>query len=81
MATREEELTGRQWRKKSTLVEPRLSELVRAYRRLGYEIHLEPFDPSQQADCSGCMKVAAVKYKTIYVRKITAGQAGKDESF
>lgn len=69
MTTREEELAVQGWQKKSTVDEPRLSELVQAYRRIGCDVHLEPFDPSGQPDCNRCMQTVAGNCKTIYIRK------------
>ena len=81
MSTREEELTGQGWQKKSTIDEPRLSELVQAYRRIGYEVHLEPFDPSEESGCSDCLKAAPEKTKTIYVRESMADDACDTQPF
>ena len=79
MITREAALAARGWQKKSTIDEPRLSELVQVYRQIGYDVHLEPFDPSQQADCSRCMQAAPDRYQTIYIRKTGNGQAADDD--
>ena len=67
--TRENELIARGWQKKSTYDEPRLSELVEAYREIGYDVHLEAFDPEDEPGCTECMKSQANRYKTIYIRK------------
>ena len=68
MTSREAELVAQGWQKKSTMDEPRLSELVLAYRRIGCAVHLEPFDPFAQPDCRDCMKADPGRYKTIYIR-------------
>ena len=43
--TREAELAREGWQKQTTYDEPRLSELVEMYEEIGYQVHLEPFDP------------------------------------
>jgi hypothetical protein len=81
VTTREEELAGQRWQRKTTIDEPRLSELVQAYRRIGCEVRLEPFDPSGHPDCNECMKTAGQDCKTIYVRQIGSGAAAVDDLF
>jgi hypothetical protein len=73
--TREEELTKKGWQKKSTNDEPRLSELSELYTTIGYEVHLEPFDPEEEPGCTECMKLQADRYKTIYIKKKSAEDA------
>ena len=70
--TREEELKAAGWQRQTTYDEPRLSEMVDLYQELGFEVHLETFDPEAEAgyaDCTECMKIAPENYKTIYTRK------------
>ena len=68
--TREEQLAQAGSKKQTTYDEPRLSELVEMYREIGYEVHLEPFDPQDHPGCSECMRLTPEKYRTIYIRKI-----------
>ncbi|KPJ76862.1 MAG: hypothetical protein AMJ54_10120 [Deltaproteobacteria bacterium SG8_13] len=79
MTTREEELADQGWQRKSTVDESRLSELVRAYRQIGCDVHLEPFDPFEQPDCSDCMKTATKDCKTIYIRKTDTSETDSGE--
>ena len=67
--TREEELISQGWEKQSTNDEPRLSELVETYKEIGFEIHLEPFNPDEEPGCTECMKISPDIYKTIYIKK------------
>jgi hypothetical protein len=67
----EKELNRKGWQKQSTNDEPRLSELVEAYKEIGYEVHLVPFHPEEEPGCNECMKNQADQFKTIYVRKKT----------
>lgn len=67
--TREQELVRQGWQKQATYDEPRLSEMVDMYREIGFEVHLEPFDPGQEAGCTSCMQEFAECYQTIYTKK------------
>ena len=69
---RGKKLTREGWQKQSTNDEPRLSELVEAYKEIGYEVHLEPFHPEDEPGCKECMKIQADQFKTIYIRRKTA---------
>jgi len=77
--TREEKLIEQGWTRQSTNDEPRLSELVQIYRDIGYEVHLEPFHPEEEAGCSQCMQTAADHCKTIYVRKNFGADPSEEE--
>lgn len=57
------------WRKMGTYGEPRLSELIQMYAELGFEVRLEPFEPSDGTECSECMRGSAERYRTVYTRK------------
>lgn len=65
---REEELKKQGWEKRFTIDEPRLSEMAEQYKELGFEVLLEPFDPSSE-ECTICITAAADRYKTIYTRR------------
>jgi hypothetical protein len=67
--TPEETLIGEGWKKQATYDDPRLSEMVEIYRQIGFEVHLEPFKPENEDDCTGCMQSTPGLYKTIYTRK------------
>jgi signal recognition particle subunit SEC65 len=66
--TREEELKNQGWEKRFTIDEPRLSEMAEQYRELGFEVLVEPVDPSSE-ECTTCITAAVDRYKTIYTRK------------
>lgn len=66
--SREEELKQEGWEKRFTIDEPRLSEMAEQYRELGFEVLLEPVDPSSE-ECTSCISVNPQRYKTIYTRK------------
>ncbi|RPH50969.1 MAG: hypothetical protein EHM85_08365 [Desulfobacteraceae bacterium] len=67
--TFEDKLLNEGWKKRSTTDEPRLSELVKTYKELGFEVLLVPFDPDDESGCSECMKISPQHYRTIYTRK------------
>ncbi len=67
--TQEDELISQGWQKRSTLDEPRLTEMIRTYEEIGYEVHLEPFQADQTPDCTECMKSPLIQCKTIYTKK------------
>jgi hypothetical protein len=71
-----------QWRRVSTLSEPRLSEMVENYRTLGYEVQVRDVQ-SSAGDCNTCFdagaKVGQV-FGTLYVRR-AGGVAPRDDLF
>ena len=71
--TREEELAQEGWEKRTTFDEPRLSETAEMYKEIGFEVHLEPFDPDSEPGCVECLRAEAERYKTIYTRKKKSG--------
>jgi hypothetical protein len=62
-------LVEKGWEKQATYDEPRLSEIVQMYEEIGFDVHLEPFDPEDQTECSECMKIDPDRFKTVYTRK------------
>ncbi|MCP4604554.1 MAG: hypothetical protein GY847_29200 [Proteobacteria bacterium] len=67
--TRRQELEKQGWEKRNTYDDPRLSEIAEMYEEMDFEVHLEPFDPEEETECSECMKVDPKQYKTIYTRR------------
>ena len=67
--TDKEELSNEGWKKRSTNDEPRLSELVKMYEEIGFEVLSVPFDPDEEPGCFECMKISPQRYQTIYTRK------------
>ena len=66
--TREEELRKEGWKKRFTIDEPRLSEMVEQYKELGFEVLLEPVDASSEG-CTTCIEAFRDRYKSIYTRR------------
>jgi hypothetical protein len=58
------------WIKRTTIGEPRLSEIVELYKSLGYEVRVEPvkFDELDE-ECRRCYENDADELKTVYIRK------------
>ena len=67
--TREEELISQGWTKRSTLEEPRLSEMAATYEDLGFQVRIEPFQPGKETGCTDCMTASPESCQTIYTRK------------
>ncbi len=69
---RQEELAGQGWTRRTVTDEPRLSEVVEAYRALGFEVRLEPIDPGQgnAQGCNACWQGegAADRWRVVYTR-------------
>jgi len=68
-----EELEKMGWIKRTTIGEPRLSEIVELYKSLGYEVLVEPvkLDELDEA-CRRCYENEADEIKTVYVKKKVA---------
>ena len=59
------------WVKRTTIDEPRLSEIILEYESLGFEIHLEDIKLEDlNEDCKQCFQNHIHKLKTVYIRKI-----------
>ena len=65
-----EELEKQGWIKRTTIGEPRLSEIVEEYKALGFDVHLEPVNLAEMdEECRRCYGNDVDKFKTVYVRK------------
>ena len=64
----EEELVKDGWKKKATYDDPRLTEMVELYEKIGLEVHLEPIKTANKNGCTDCMQHNADRFKTIYTR-------------
>jgi cytochrome c peroxidase len=57
------------WEQRSVLSEPRLSEVVKEYEELGFEVHLEPvLSNNLGTECNACFQFDK-KSHVIYTRK------------
>ena len=58
------------WIKRTTIGEPRLSEVVELYKSLGYDVRVEPVKLDElDEECKRCYENEADEAKTVYVRK------------
>jgi signal recognition particle subunit SEC65 len=58
------------WIKRTTIGEPRLSEIVELYKSLGYEVRVEPVKFAElDEECRRCYENDADELKTVYIRK------------
>ena len=79
---RDAKLERQGWIRRFVVDEPRLSEAVKLYKSIGYEIKLEPavFDQINE-ECGKCLlHKDCDKYKTIYTRPKKRGRKGKEEA-
>jgi hypothetical protein len=66
-AYRPEEVEG--WTARTTIDEPRLSELSELYEELGFEVMIRPVTADEgDGTCSVCVMDDPERYKTIYTR-------------
>ena len=65
-----EQLEKDGWIKRTTIDEPRFSEIILEYELLWYEVHLEPVKLEDlDEECRRCYENNIGTIKTIYVRK------------
>ncbi len=65
-----EELEKEGWVKRTTIDEPRLSEITELYKSLGYEVRVEPVKVEDLDEgCRRCYQNQIDKIRTVYVRK------------
>ena len=65
-----EELEKEGWIKRTTIDEPRLSEIVKEYESLGFDVHLKPVKVEDlDEECRRCYQNQIDKIRTVYVRK------------
>jgi hypothetical protein len=58
------------WIKRTTIGEPRLSEIIELYKSLGYEVRVERVKLEElDNECRKCYENAADDIKTVYVKK------------
>jgi len=61
------------WEMQGFFDEPRLSDVVEAYREIGLEVRLEPFDPKFVTGCTECLKQHPENFKIVYTRRKRSG--------
>lgn len=65
-----EKLEKEGWIKRTTIGEPRLSEIVELYKSLGYEVRVEAVKLDElDEECRRCYKNEVDKLKIVYVKK------------
>ena len=73
---KQEDLEKQGWVRQTTYDEPRLSEITEMYREMGLDVHMEPFNPDDEPECSECMKAQPDRYKTVYTRERVSHEDG-----
>lgn len=79
------------WILRTTIGEPRLSELVENYKSMGYEVHVEYFGDAAQSSpdgqaCTTCFDAAdrsdeKQRWGSVYVRPGKPGASGDEDLF
>ena len=65
-----EQMEKEGWVKRTTIDEPRLSEIILEYESLGFEVHLENVKLEDiDEECKKCYQNQIHKLKTVYIRK------------
>ena len=73
------ELRG--WTRRTTIDEPRLSELAELYQELGFEVMLRPISQEELNDaCRECLLKDADRYRTIYTRPALPNEVTERET-
>lgn len=71
------------WKRQTTIGEPRLSEIVKNYKAMGFEVHVEEYKAEGEG-CNTCFDAGQEMgqvYGEVYVRKGSVGQTVDDELF
>ena len=70
MKSRKVELKEEGWEMRTTVSEPKLSEIIGEYESLGFEVRLEPvnFD-DLDPKCQKCFGRNPDKFRTVYIRR------------
>ena len=80
---KEADLLAEGWVKKTTIGEPRLSEIAENYRQLGYEVHVVEHGEEASGDgCNTCFTAGAEMgqvYGDVYIRKGSVGRSSADD--
>ena len=70
------ELSG--WTRRTTIDEPRLSELTELYQELGFEVMLRPVSEEELGEaCNECFLKDPDRYRTIYTRRSLPQELGE----
>jgi len=79
---KEADLFAEGWIKKTTIGEPRLSEIVENYRQLGYEVHVVEHREESGDGCNTCFTAGVEMgqvYGDVYIRKGSGGKKAADD--
>ena len=57
------------WEKRAIYDDPRLTEMVELYEKIGLEVHLEPINTENKDGCIVCMQQNPDRFKIVYTRK------------
>jgi len=57
------------WEKRAIYDDPRLTEMVELYEKIGLDVHLEPINTENKDGCTVCMQQNPDRFKIVYTRK------------
>ena len=58
------------WIRRTTIGEPRLTEIIELYKSFGYEVRVEPVNLDEfNEECRRCYKNEVDEVKTVYIKK------------
>jgi hypothetical protein len=58
-----------EWEKRGVYNSPRLEEVTRLYKDLGFAVRLEPFEPGSEENCRECICDNPEAFKVLYTKK------------
>ena len=73
------------WKRRTVVSEPRLSEIVEMYESMGFEVRLEPVDPDDpgigEDGCTLCFDdpVEAERTRVVYTRPLKEGDGDVED--
>lgn len=65
------------WEKRGIYDDPKLTQIVKMYKEIGFSVKVEPFkpgiesgiEPGIETECTECIKENPDKYKVLYTKK------------
>jgi hypothetical protein len=67
--TAEDDLIRNGWKKRAIYDDPRLTEMMELYEKIGLEVHLEPIHHKNKDGCAICMQQHPDRFRIVYTRK------------
>ncbi|MCP4021776.1 MAG: hypothetical protein GY729_08030 [Desulfobacteraceae bacterium] len=58
------------WNQRGVYDDPKLTEIAKMYKELGFEVKIKSFKPEHVPGCRECMKSSGDKFKVLFTKKI-----------